>query len=386
MIKAFDADGHAIEWEDTFADKYFDKAWITRRPRVVESNSHVHWLIDSQVSPAVYGRARHFTGSPASINGVRNEGLLKKKESLACLELRGTADRLALMDEEGIDLSVIYPTLFLVRPLSRDPEFEAVLCRSYNNWIADVCAPSGGRLRWVAVVDPSDPRETAAEIARTSRMGAVGVMLPGMVGDECVARPRYEPIWEAAAKYDMAVGVHVAYCTPLESHYAFTYSLLMAFDQIIPCGLFDRYPDLRVAFLEAGCGWAPWRIERMQERVNPGKTVTRLDPSRPRDTVLDDPSLGGYRAKLTPLEYIKRGNVYFGFEVDEMLLPTCIKMFGADALVWGSDIPHADREAYGARELQERKDISDEDKWKLLVGSPARLYNLPLPQEQRRAS
>jgi uncharacterized protein len=386
MIKAWDADGHGIEWEGTFADKYFDRAWATRRPKVVESNSHVHWLIDSQISPANYGRARHFTGSPASINGRRQEGLLKKKESLECLELRGPSDRLALMDEEGIELSVIYPTLFLVRPLSRDPGFEAVLCRSYNNWIADVCGQSGGRLRWVSVVDASDPRESAAEIARTAAMGAVGVMLPGMVGEDSIAVPRFEPIWEAAAKHDQAVGVHVAYCTPLESHYTFFYSLLIAFDQIIPYGILDRYPDLRVGFLEAGCSWVPWRIERMEERMNPGKVSARSAPGRPRDTIFDDPSANGYRAKLAPREYLKRGSVYFGFEVDEALLPYCIKFLGANCLVWGSDIPHADREAYGARELQQRRDISDEDKWKLLVGNAAAFYKIQIPEKQRMAS
>lgn len=385
MLKAWDADGHVIEWEGTFADKYFDKAWVTRRPKVVESNTHVHWLVDSRVSPASYGRQRNFTGSPASINGIRKEGVLKKKESLACLEMRGVTDRLALMDEEDIELSVIYPTLFLVRPLSDDPQFEAVLCRSYNNWIADVCSEASDRLKWVSVVDPNDPRESAAEIARTAKMGAVGVMLPGMVGEDCIAMPRFEPIWEAAAKHDLAVGVHVAFCSPL-ANTAFFYSLLMAFDQVVPYGILDRYPELRVAFLEAGCSWMPWRVERMEERFNPGKIMARSDPNRARDTIFDDPSLNGYRAKLSPREYIKRGNIYVGFEVDEPLLPYCIKMFGADCFLWGSDIPHADREAYGARELQERKDISDEDKWKLMLGNPAAFYKLELPQKQRKAS
>lgn len=383
MLKAWDADGHAIEWEGTFADKYFDQRWATRRPKVVESNTHVHWLIDSEITPATYGRRRHFHGSPASINGVRREGLLKKRESLACLELRGAADRLALMDEEDIELSVIYPTLFLLRPLSRDPQLEAVLCRSYNNWIADICGQSGGRLRWVTVVDANDPHEAASEIARTARMGSVGVMLPGMVEDEHIAMPRYEPIWEAAAKHDMAVGVHVAHCTPL-ARYTFVYSLLMAFDHIIPYAIFDRYPDLRVAFLEAGCGWVPWRVERMEERLNPDKIPARSDPNRALDTVFDDPPRG--LSKLSPREYIRRGNVYFGFEVDEPQVVEVIRQFGNQCLLWGSDIPHADREGFGPRQVQERKDLSDEDKWQLMVGNTAAFYNIPIPQAQRKAS
>ena len=50
-----------------------------------------------------------------------------------------------------IDVQVLYPSLFL-RPLTRKPEVELALCRSYNRWLADVWSQGKGRLRWAAVL------------------------------------------------------------------------------------------------------------------------------------------------------------------------------------------------------------------------------------------
>ena len=114
-------------------------------------------------------------------------------------------------------------------------------------------------------------------------------MAPGMVDTESIAAPRYEAIWAAAEEYDLAVGVHVAYCTPLDT-FGFVYSVLMGFEQVVASGLLDRYPRLRVAFLEASCNWVPFMIERLEEKANPERR--RFKPDRPLDTILDRPEQG----------------------------------------------------------------------------------------------
>ncbi|MBF6568448.1 MAG: amidohydrolase [Candidatus Binataceae bacterium] len=387
LIKAWDADGHVIEWEGTFADKYFDPAFADRKPKVILSNNHVHWLIDSTVHPSLYGKLRNFHGSPVSMGGARYDGIQKKPETLEVLELRGAKARLDLMDAEGIDVSIIYPTLFITRPLSDDVLLEAALCRSYNNWMADVCGESGGRLRWVSVVDANDPAEAAREMARSKKLGAAGVMIPPMVGVDSILMPRYEPIFETAEKVNLALGIHVGYCTPLGLA-GFHYTSLMAFDAMIPSGLFDRHPNLRVAFLELGCSWLPWRMERLEERIAPQRMRSRVAAGRPLDTAMDDPGFFGYHAKLEPMEYFRRGNIYVGFEGDEGLLPYCIEKFGAQCFMWASDIPHADREIAGAIEFQKREDISIEDKYRLLVGNASAFYKIPVSEKAstRKAS
>jgi predicted TIM-barrel fold metal-dependent hydrolase len=91
----------------------------------------------------------------------------------------------------------------------------------------------------------------------------------------------------------------------------------------------------------------------------------------------------GYTGKHLPKKYIERGQIYFGFEVDEKLLPFAIEEFGDECWVYGSDIPHGDR-LYGAVDVfLDRTDISEESKRKLLVDNTARFYGLTNRQQAR---
>ena len=84
----------------------------------------------------------------------------------------------------------------------------------------------------------------------------------------------------------------------------------------------------------------------------------------------------GYKGKHLPKEYIERGQIYFGFEVDEKLLPFAVEEFGDQCWVYGSDIPHGNR-LYGAVDVfLKRNDISEESKRKLLIDNTARLRTL----------
>ena len=75
-------------------------------------------------------------------------------------------------------------------------------------------------------------------------------------------------------------------------------------------------------------------------------------------------------------DYIERGQIYFGFEVDEKLLAFAIEELGDRCWVYGSDIPHGDRSTARSMSSSKRDDISEESKRKLLVDSTARFYGL----------
>ena len=55
------------------------------------------------------------------------------------------------MDEMGIDIQVMYPTIF-IQQITDKPEFEVPICKSYNRWMADIWRQSQGRLRWVCAL------------------------------------------------------------------------------------------------------------------------------------------------------------------------------------------------------------------------------------------
>jgi uncharacterized protein len=373
--KVIDGDGHIFEWDETFADEFLDEEFHHRRPVIVDGPQQLLWAVDNVTYPGLYGDRLSFTGSPVSRAGQRRDSIVPKPESLGVLEIRDADERISMQRDEGIDVAVIYPTLLLIRPLSSDIRFEAALCRSYNNWMAHVCGPRPAQLKWVAVVDMNDPDAAAAEVLRAKRLGAVGVMLPGMNGVSSITERRYDPIWAACEQENLAVGVHVAYCTPL-NQYTFVFSLLMGFEQVVASGVLDRFPRLRVSFLEASCNWVPFMIERADEKANPERK--RFSPTRPLDTVIDRSEQGGYKSELTPQDYIKRGNLWFGFEVEDPLLPYCLEHFGTDCWIYGSDIPHGDRLKDAAKVLQKRSDISEDVKQKLLCDNVARYYEIDI--------
>ena len=54
------------------------------------------------------------------------------------------------LDELGVDVHILYPTIFLM-PITHRQETELALCRSYNRWLAEIWRQGRGRLRWIAI-------------------------------------------------------------------------------------------------------------------------------------------------------------------------------------------------------------------------------------------
>ena len=118
-------DAHVIETEETW--EYMEGADRKFMPRIVapsqESSPDEYWLVDERV---------HIR----SVNVGRDT-------PPASRELRDVAVRLKHMDELGVDVQVLYPTIFLM-PVTARAEVEVALCRGYNRWLAAVCKEAGG--------------------------------------------------------------------------------------------------------------------------------------------------------------------------------------------------------------------------------------------------
>ena len=377
-MEAWDSDGHVYESEATFSDAYWDPALKDRRPIVVElANGRLSWMIDGRAFPISSGPNQGLGGTPASKGGV--PARLSPRtgpNTVESSELRSAAARLAQLDQEGLHLQVNYPTMLLTWPLAYDPVLGAAIARSYNSWIADISSQAPDRLKWVTIIDPSNPAEAAREIERTKGLGSSGVMLLGMAGTTHLDDPSMEPIWDAAASTGLPIGVHVGFCCPpLGGLYTtsndsivvpFAFTVLMGFQRIVSTGLLDRYPGLRVGFLEAGCSWVDFMVERITERLEIGPPGRRGGPE--------------YSSELLPAEYIARGPLFFGFEVEEGQLAYFVDRYGADPLLYASDMPHVHRMLDSVASLEQRGDISAETKRKLLVDNTARFYGLPISQ------
>jgi uncharacterized protein len=372
-LVVIDADGHVEEHELTFSDKYLDPAFRTSRPQVVGTDGLAYWMIEEQLFPRRLGRGCHNLGTPTSFGGKRTLFTQSKPESLESLELRDPAARLRDMDAEDLALGVLYPTLFLAYPLTVSPALASALCSAYNRWLADAIGGSA-RLRWAAVVNLDEPAAAVQQVRDARKLGAVAVMVLGTNGDRLLDDPALLPFFETVTEEELTLAVHVGWaCPSLSNLYTDLYTatvipfltpVLMGFASLLGSGILDRFPTLRVAFLEAGCEWLHFMLHRLEHRFHFARSMAKIIPQT------------APRAASPPREYLRRGNLYVSAEVDDTLLPQVIELLGDDHIIFGSDMPHGDRERFAAKTLLARTDLDNAAKRKILEDNPRRLYRL----------
>lgn len=370
-MRVIDADGHVEESQATFSDKYLDPAFRSQRPQVIGVEGLAYWMIDEQLFPRRVGPGCHNLGTPVSYDGKLAKHSIGKSDSRESMELADLRARLQAMDEEEIAVQVIYPTLFLAYPLTANPAFATALTTAYNRFMGDRLAGQQ-RLKWAAVANVDDLPGAARQVREAKRLGASAVMVLGTAGDRLLDDESLFPFYEAVAQENLPLAVHVGWaCPPLSNLYSHIYPsgvipfcmpVLMGFAALISGEVLDRFPGLRVAFLEAGSLWVHFLMDRLQHRFknNLAKILPQLAP----------------KAAHAPMEYVRRGNLYFSAEVEDALLPQVIELVGEGQIVFGSDMPHGDRERFAGRMLRERDDISDSAKASILEKNPGRLYGI----------
>jgi predicted TIM-barrel fold metal-dependent hydrolase len=373
-MRFIDADGHIEESPATFSDDYLDPAYRSQRPKVVNLDGMIYWTLEERLFPRRLGPGCHNLGTPASFNGQPSPHAKKKVDTIPSMELSDVDERLRLMDEEEIALQVVYPTLFLAYPLSANVGLMNALCSSYNRFLADRLGRHQ-RIRWAAVVNLDDVAASVQEVRQAKKRGACAVMVLGTAGDDMLDHPRLLPFYAAVAEEDLALAVHVGWACPSLSDMfthiypssvnAFLLPVLMGYSAIISGGILDQFPTLRVAFLEAGCQWIHFMTERLEHRFkhSSGYLATILSETKPK-------------AKLSPTEYLRQGNLFFSTEVEDVLLPQVLELVGQSQMVFGSDMPHGDRERFAGRALAKREDIGSSAKAAMLETNPVRLYGL----------
>jgi predicted TIM-barrel fold metal-dependent hydrolase len=110
--------------------------------------------------------------------------------------------------------------------------------------------------------------------------------------------------------------------------------------------------------MEAGCGWVPYWMERLDEHYE------ILQPTVPWLT-------------KRPSEYMRSDQMFYAFEMDERMLPYVAEFVGADRLIFATDYNHSDSKfPHTVEEVIERTDISENLKAKIMGENAAKLYNL----------
>ena len=102
-----------------------------------------------------------------------------------------------------------------------------------------------------------------------------------------------------------------------------TGQLIPALASMVTDGLFERFPRLKMVSVEAGCGFAAYLMDRLDEKFD---ILRGLLPAP---------------LPLKPSDYIRR-NCWFVAEPEERTIGAMLDLVGEDKILWGSDYPHID--------------------------------------------
>jgi predicted TIM-barrel fold metal-dependent hydrolase len=230
------------------------------------------------------------------------------------MALRGGWDpraRLVDMDADGIDAAVLYPTTMLA--VVPDPGLFAALCRAYNNWLADYCSADRARLVGVGVVPLQDVALALREAQRCVReLGFRAVMIrpAPYIGTRKLYHPVYDPFWQEVQD----LGVPVAVASEglfLRQGLSNALDVMVALAWFTGGGICERFPRLKVAFLEGSGGWVCTLLERLDHHFH---------------------IFGSAHQKTPPGELFAR-QCWISFDPDEVALPFTAATLGAERIV-----------------------------------------------------
>jgi uncharacterized protein len=389
MLKGYqvmDSDGHVIEpfemWE-----KYLEPNFKEFAPSKGED-----WLA-KQTLLDVLGKVKSgWKGNlPSPIKGMEIDGKgifnkmpeeLYAESSLHALKHYSEAvvrkfdapSQVKIMKKMGIDVSFLYPTigLFLFAIDTMDPALAVALTRAYNNWLRDFCSYDTQTLRGVGAISLHSPEEMVTEMRRIAGFGWKAVLLrPNPVKGRILSDPLYEPFWTECERLGIAVSIHEGTHCQLPSTGADRFNTrfalhacshpmeqMMAMLALIEGGVLERHPNLKVGFLEAGCGWLPYWLWRLDsEYKNLAWEV--------KDNV-----------KMKPSEYFRR-QCFISIEPDEPYLQEVIRYIGEDNLIFGSDYPHVDHHPNIMKDVENLQNkLPEKTMKKILWDNASRFYGL----------
>jgi len=407
-LRYIDSDGHILEPPTAMLDfapaGYRERIWHTER----DADGVECTVWNGQRTPST-GLAGTAGFSDEHVEKVRNGELTYTQTRPSGWT---PALRLHDMDTDGIDVSVLYPTMLLGLQSVHDVEFGRVQARVYNDWCADHLKEGRGRLYGAGALPPLhdalDVHGVVEEIHHVAELpGMVSVFMRPNPAIEWryFNDPVYDPIWSALQDTELPVAFHPFLAPDLPGacdglklarmrHPDGSYQALEEYETakakaekeqgvflpniyftqaianpvdvmsaicyITAGGVAERFPGAKFMFLEANGGWLiPW-LERLDHHT--------------KKFSWDVPWL-----KMLPSEYFRR-QCWISFDPDESMLaftansPLC----GADRIIWASDYPHPDAKFPGVtQELTEAlKGLAWEQKRTITSESAKALYGI----------
>ena len=371
---AFDADNHYYEAEDAFT-RHMDRK-LRRRG--------VQWAeIDGRRRLLVGGRVDRFIPNP-SFDPVARPGSLdlyfrgKNPEGKSMVELFGELEpiraeyrdrdsRMKVMDEQGLERILLFPTqgVGIEHPLRHDVEATQAVLRAFNRWLEeDWGFAHRDRLYAVPMISLSDLDAALGELEWALERGARLVHLraapvPGPAGTRSPGDPAFDPFWARVGEAGITVAIHAgdsgyqkwaAAWEPgradgMEAFRGYALGQVMlegrstydTFAALTVHGVFARHPRVRVLSVENGSDWVEPLLKKLR------KAFGQMPHA------FAEPPIETFRRHVFVSPY---------YEDDIRALADRI---GTDNVVFGSDWPHAEGLGEPVSFVDDLEGFSDEE-------------------------
>lgn len=356
---------------------------MRKTPEIVDADGHLmeDLLRMAEFAPpdlaeSIRNPSRNREGVFPSLDGFHSSiPVPRRSERVAASSHRiGSAeDYTAFMEKVGVSEAVLFPTEALSVGLAQSAHSRK-LAAAYNDYVAEDYRLRDGRLHPVGIVPAREPLAAAAEIRRIrDELDLAAVMMPSTGLGLHPGHEFFDPIYAAAEETNCPVAFHGGsggtlegvrfFSDPIGGHILWhAVPLMVAMVSLAYHGVLERYPGLRVAFLEGGVGW----IVPVWERG------------------LRDQEIWDVRGAKVIEECLGNGRFLIGCEGHDASLKFLVEEFGSRAFAYSSDYPHEVDVVLAQEEIEwtlKGSQLSSGDIGSILGGNARAFFGLRMSPE-----
>ncbi len=270
-------DDHVQEHPEVWTSRLSRSKWGNRIPHVErQADGTDRWVVD--------GRALPLTGVAAAGALMADRAADPQRWEDVPKAAYVPQERLKAMDADGVDYSVLYPTVAghagQVFGRIADPDLELACVQAYNDFLIEEWAAASPRFIPQCLVPISSVDATVKEIKRAVAKGHKGVIYPAVPMElrdvPHINEPHYDPIWatcqalrvpvcfHAGASEEIQVAPSQNFAPSVAAAYraisapASTVSVVV---NLLISRILMRFPKLKVVFAESTLGWAAYLLE-----------------------------------------------------------------------------------------------------------------------------
>jgi predicted TIM-barrel fold metal-dependent hydrolase len=306
--------------------------------------------------------------------------------------------RLRDLESQGVVAEVLFPNGLPFQSVrfedavkASDPGLDRQARRAYNRWLADFCAQAPGRRAGQALVSFDDIDEAVRDIHWAKEHGLGGIMMPALLpGGTYFFDPVLDPVWGACEETGLPISQHGGTGAPAYDPPGFAAIMTLAMEhsfysgrslwQIILGGVFDRFPDLHVVFVETEVDWIEDKIVKLDERMRKADEWMGFARHMNRERLMSRSAseywASNCSAGISPfsIEQIPISGIV-DREDDGFVIGTDRAMFGVDYPHFESIFPNT---SDAVASLVDDPTVTDETARKILCGNAARIFGFDL--------